>query len=92
MQSFHGELFCFPVQSAKAAPAALAALGKMHSVRFSVRFYNSKGFSEKKYLHFYKCKAQKEQQHWRHIAVSVSEGTDFGQKKKLKPWVYWFMV
>ena len=23
---------------------------------------------------------------------SVSEGTDFGQKKKLKPWVYWFMV
>ena len=69
MQSFHGELFCFPVQSAKAAPAALAALGKMHSVRFSVRFYNSKGFSEKKYLHFYKCKAQKEQQHWRHIAA-----------------------
>ena len=25
-------------------------------------------------------------------AVNVSEGTDFGQKKKLKPWVYWFMV
>ena len=23
---------------------------------------------------------------------SVSEGTDFGQKKKLKPRVYWFMV
>ena len=23
---------------------------------------------------------------------SVSEGTDFGQKKNLKPWVYWFMV
>ena len=26
------------------------------------------------------------------IAVSVSEGTDFGQKKNLNQWVYWFMV
>ena len=25
-------------------------------------------------------------------AVSVSEGTDFGQKKNLNQWVYWFMV
>ena len=26
------------------------------------------------------------------VLGSVSEGTDFGQKKKLKPRVYWFMV
>ena len=28
----------------------------------------------------------------KYCSVSVSEGTDFGHKKKLKPWVYWFMV
>ena len=48
------------------------------------------------------CKAAKDLESWpgeskKHqvilkLSVSVSEGTDFGQKKNLNQWVYWFMV